>query len=143
MPSAACRAFSELIDTSEPPSRSFRPACLATMNDPVRQTSIDGAELVDGQVGDGAVVAESRAVDDDVERAGLLEQPGHRVLVGDVDLRGGVRLAQFGGAGRRAVGVAVGDDHPAALGGQPCRDGPADPGRSADDDRYPIGFRHS
>ena len=39
MPTAACRPFSELIDTSEPPSRSFWPAYLATMNEPVRQTS--------------------------------------------------------------------------------------------------------
>ncbi len=95
------------------------------MNAPVRQTSIDVAELVDGHVGDQADVAESRAVDDDVERAGLLEQPLHRVLVGDVDCAAVCGVAQFGGPGLRAVGVEVGDGDPAALGGESLRASPS------------------
>ena len=40
MPGAASRALSDVIDTSDPPSRSCRPACFITRNDPVRQQSI-------------------------------------------------------------------------------------------------------
>ena len=74
MPTAACRPFSELIDTSDPPSRSFWPAYLATMNDAGEADVDDGAELVDRQIGDQSEAAETRAVDDDVERADLLEE---------------------------------------------------------------------
>ena len=138
MPTAACRPLSELIDTSEPPSRSFCPAYLATMNDAVEADVDDGAELVDRQIGDQPEAAEARAVHDDVERTDLVEEPLHRGLVGDVDLGGGVRVAQFGRPVARAVAVAVRDRHPAAVGGQGARGRPADPGRRADDDGDPL-----
>ncbi len=98
MPAAGWRPLSELIETSAPPARRLRPACLATMNAPVQADVDHVAELVDGHVGDQADVGEACAVDHDIDRAGLLEQPLHRILVGDVDGRGGVRVAQFGGA---------------------------------------------
>ena len=75
------------------------------------------------------------AVDHDVERAGVVEEPLHRVFVGDVDRNGGVRRSEVVGPVAGAVGVAVGDDDPAAVGGQRLRGRPADPGGSADDDR--------
>jgi hypothetical protein len=79
-----------------------------------------------------------RAVDDHVDLAGLLEEPFHQIFVGDVDGRGGVGFAHFGGASLCALGVAVGDDHPVSLGGQRLRRRPADPGRCADHDRDPL-----
>ena len=108
------------------------------MNDAVEADVDDGAELVDRQIGDQPEAAEARAVDDDVERTDLVEEALHRRLVGDVDLRGGVRIAQFVGPGACAVAVAVGDRHPAAVGGEGACARPADPGRRADDDGDPL-----
>jgi len=98
----------------------------------------DVAELVDRHVGDQAYVGESRTVDDHIDLTGLLEEPLHQIFVGDVDGRGGVGFAQFGGASLCAVGIAVGDDHPVSLAGQRLRGRPADPGRCADHDRDPL-----
>ena len=47
-------------------------------------------------------------------------------------------VAQLGGPGARTVAVAVGDRHPAAVGGKGARARPADPGRPADDDGDPL-----
>ena len=138
MPMAGCRPFSELIDTSDPPSRSFCPAYLATMNDPLRHTSTTRAKIVDRQIRDQSKAAEACAVDHNVEWAGLVEEPLHRDLVGDVDLCGGVWLTQFGGPAAGTVGVAVGDGDAASVGGQGTRRRPADPGRPADDDGDPL-----
>ena len=94
-----------------------------------------GTELVDGHVDDEPDIAEPGAAHHDVDRAGLREEGGDGVLVDDVDERGGVRRAQLGGPGLRSIEVAVGDDHPVALGCQCPRGRPADAGRAADDDR--------
>ena len=128
MPLAGWRPLSELIDTSEPPSRSFWPAYLATMNDAVEADVDDGAELIDRQIGDESEAAEPRAVHHDVERTDLVEEALHRRLVGDVDIGSGVRLPEFGGSGAGAIAVAVRDGHPAAVGGQGACGRPTDTG---------------
>jgi hypothetical protein len=79
-----------------------------------------------------------RGVDDDVEGTGLLEEPLHGVLVGDIDSRCGVWVTEFRGPAVCCVGVEVGDGHPVALGGQCLGRGPADPGRPADYDGAPL-----
>ena len=138
MPAAGWRPLSELIETSAPPVAQVAARVLGD-DECAREADVDHvAELVDGHVGDQADVGESRAVDHHIDRAGLLEQPLHRILVGDVDGRGGVGVAQFGGAAARPVGVAVGDGHPVALGGQRLRRRPADSGRTADHDGDPL-----
>lgn len=64
-----------------------------------RQADIDHvAELIDRHVGDQADVGEAGAVYDHIDRAGLCKELLDRVFVGDVDGRGEMRLAQFGGA---------------------------------------------
>jgi hypothetical protein len=62
----------------------------------------------------------------------------YAVLTGDVDLEGGVRVAQFGGPVSRAVGVAIGHRHAASVGRQRTRRRPADPGCAADYDGDPL-----
>ena len=102
----------------------------------------DRAELFDGKVGDQPDAAETGGVDDDVERARVVEQGPYRVFVGDVDPRGAVRIAEFGGDGVSTVGVAVRDDHPAVgtfLTGQCMRHRLADAGGAADDDSVAVG----
>ena len=98
----------------------------------------DGAEILDGHVGDQAEGGKARAVHHDVQRAGVVEKPLHGSLVGDVDGRGGVRVAQFGGPVSCAVGVAVGHRDAAALGGKGARRRPADAGGAADHDGDPL-----
>ena len=73
-----------------------------------------------------------------LQRIGLLEKCSYRVLVGYLDRRGGVRVAEFGSDGTRAVGVAVGDDHPAAICGQRMGHRSADARGATDDDRRAI-----
>ena len=69
-------------------------ADLPTLDECAGEADVDDvAELVDRHVGDQADVGEPRRVDNDVDRAGLLEQPLHRILVRDVDGRGGVGAA--------------------------------------------------
>lgn len=88
------------------------------------------AELLHGQVDDGAEAAEPGAVD---HRLGLrpVEQGGDRLLVGDIDVRRAVRGAEFLGARVGAVGIAVGQGD-GVINGQRLRGRPADAGGGAD-----------
>ncbi len=133
---AGCRPFRELIDTSDPPFAQLLSGVLGDDERPVQADVDDAAKLVDRQLGDQAETAEARAVDHDIEWAGLGEKPFHRGLVGDVDLCGGVWLAQFRGPLARTVRIEVGDRDPAAVGGQRLRRRPADAGRPADDHAF-------
>ncbi len=99
----------------------------------------DRAEIFDGKVGDQPDAAETGGVDDDVEHARVVEQGPYRVFVGDVDPRGAVRIAEFGGDGVGTVGVAVRDDHPAVGRRQCMRHRLSDAGGAADDDSVAIG----
>ena len=116
MPAAGWRPLSELIETSDAAGRGGSARVFGDDERAVQADVDDGAELVDRHVGDQADVGEAGAVDDDVERADLLEKALHRILVGDVDVRGGVRVAEFGGAAARAVAVAVGEGDPVSPG---------------------------
>ncbi len=125
MPTAACRAVERADGHQRAAFAELLPRVLGDDEGAVEADVDDGAELVDRQVGDQPEAAEARAVDDDVERPDLVEEPLHRCLVGDVDLGGGVRIAEFAGSGACTVDVAVRESHSAAVGGQGARARPA------------------
>ena len=138
MPTAACRPFSELIDTSEPPSRSFWPAYLATMNEPFRQTSTTERNS-----------STARSV-----ISPRLPKPAQFTTTSSAPISSNRRCTEASSVtstsaavcgspssaarGPRAVAVAVRDRHPASVGGQGARGRPADPGCAADDDGDPL-----
>ena len=102
----------------------------------------DSTEILDRQLGDQPERAEAGGVDHDVERTGVAEQGPHRVLVGDVDRGGAVRITEFGCRRTRSVGVAVGDGHPAAglaVFGQCLADRLADTRCATDDHGIAVG----
>jgi hypothetical protein len=125
--------LSELIDTSAPPSRSRGAACLITKKEPVRQTSTTERKSSTGNSVINPTVLKP-AVLTTMSSTGVIEQCPHRILVGDVDRHGAVRIAEFCGDGVRAAGVAVRDDHPMAVRGQRMRHRLADARGAADDD---------
>lgn len=115
---------------------------------------VDDAEHVDRELagGGGIVLVDERAdhhdpgiVHQDVERAearfDVVEEPGERRRVGDVEAEPDGGPAQRRCSCARQVGVEVADRHPGSVGRQPFRSGPADPPGGASDRDHPVAHR--